>query len=58
MEINKVPTPVYHLTLSAEEITKLWAVTMDAHHKGIKGAYYFYDKLENVRPAGGFSENT
>lgn len=56
MEIKKIQEPIYQLTLSAEEMSRLWNLVHDADYKLIKHAGYFYRKLEEIRPAGGFKE--
>jgi len=56
MRINKdeIINQTYIINMSAAEIENLFKVCFEAHHKGIEGAHYFYDKLEDNRPGGGF----
>lgn len=54
MEIKVINEPTYQIKLTAEEMGKLWTLMYDADYQLIKNAAYFYRKLEDIRPAGGF----
>ena len=56
MKITKKYQPIYTINLSAEEMSKLWNILRESHHKGVDGAFAFYDSLEAFRPGGGFEE--
>jgi hypothetical protein len=67
MLVEKVSTPTYRLTLTADEMGRLWRLLFKT--RGIAGnniadnpreaidyadADYFFGKIENARPPGGF----
>jgi aspartate aminotransferase-like enzyme len=56
MEIKIIQEPRYQLTLSVEEISALWNVLSEARFKGIENVWDLFNKLEDIRPAGGFRE--
>lgn len=56
MEIKVIKEPTYQLKLSADEMGKLWKLVYDADYHMIDNARYFYNKFEDIRPAGGFKQ--
>ena len=48
----------FSLELTTEEMSMLWGVLYEASHKGLTNAYFFYDKVEDMRPAGGFEQSS
>lgn len=57
MNIEVKSEPVYVITLSREEMSKLWKIAYDFRNLGCLGNpkyEWLFNCLEDARPAGGF----